>query len=146
MLEHRTQIHLRRIIRQILLKVFSVALIQSLLHDLSPGVCPLAVPPEPRLHIIIISQSLFNVDSTAKQYKNKINKKEEENFYQENRCGLELHKIFFFTDSEWRQIHSMAEVPSSPPPLCIPTRNKIDWKMCRAADLSKIWRQFKRRG
>ena len=62
LLEHRTQIHLSRIIRQILLNVFSVTLIQSLLHDLSTGVCPLAVP---RLHIIIISQSLFHVDSTS---------------------------------------------------------------------------------
>ena len=62
MLEHRTQIHLSRIIRKILLNVFSVALIQSLLHDLSTGVYRLAVL---RLQIIIISQSLFHVDSTS---------------------------------------------------------------------------------
>ena len=65
LLEHQTQIHPSRIIPQILLNVFSVALIQSLLHDLSTGVCLLAVPPEPRLHKIIISQSLFHVDSTS---------------------------------------------------------------------------------
>ena len=38
------------------------------------------------------------------------------------RRGFKFCTIFF-TDSEWRQIHRMADVPS-PAPLC-PTRNKI---------------------
>ena len=66
MLEHRTQTHLSRIIRQILLNVFSVSLIQRLLHDISTGVSPQTFLRGPRLRIIIIYQSLSRVASTSR--------------------------------------------------------------------------------
>ena len=65
MLEHKNQIYLSRIIRQILLNLFSVALIQRLLHDLLTGASPPTAMREPRLHIILITQSLSYVDSTS---------------------------------------------------------------------------------
>ena len=61
LLEHRTQIHLSRIIRQILLNVFSVALIQCLLHNLSTGVGPPAVMCGLHLHHVPSTSSTSNM-------------------------------------------------------------------------------------